>query len=43
MDELLILNEDALFEMANIKAKRTGLPYDLWIDSMGIDRGNEHC
>lgn len=36
------LNEDAIFEMTNIQAKRTGLPYDLWINSVGVDRGNEH-
>lgn len=28
--------------MANVKSFDTGLPYDLWIDSMGTDRKNEH-
>ena len=41
--ENILLNEDALFEMANIWKEDTGLPYHLWIDSKGIERGNEHC
>ena len=32
------LNEKLLYEMANVKSFDTGLPYDLWIDSMGADR-----
>lgn len=37
-----ILKEDYLFEMASLPKSRTGLPYDLWIDSVGVDRNNEH-
>ena len=36
------LNEELLFEMANIESRVTGLPYDLWIDSMGKNRLNNH-
>lgn len=36
------INEELLFEMANIESRVTGLPYDLWIDSMGRDRVNTH-
>lgn len=36
------LNEDLLFEMANLEKRDTGLPYDIWIDSAGKSRGNEH-
>lgn len=30
--------DDEGFEIATASAKRTGLPYDLWIDSVGKDR-----
>ena len=40
--ELRAINEDLLFEMACIRKKETGLPYDIWLDPMGKDRGNEH-
>lgn len=36
------LSEQYMFEMANIPKKYTGLPYDIWIDSMGSDRANKH-
>lgn len=36
------LNEQLLYEMANVKSSDTGLPYDLWIDSIGVDRKNTH-
>jgi putative endonuclease len=31
-----------LYEMATISKEETGLPYDIWIDSMGIDRKGKH-
>jgi hypothetical protein len=34
--------EDCFFEMANIKSRETGLPYDIWIDSMGSRRNIPH-
>ena len=42
LDDVEILDEDLLFEMARLDKKDTGLPYDLWIDGMGKDRNNEH-
>ena len=46
LDDVITLQEavenDLLFEMVNIKARRTGLPYDLWIDSDGKQRTNKH-
>lgn len=36
------LNEQYLLEMANVKSTDTGLPYDIWIDSLGKDRDVEH-
>lgn len=36
------LSEDLLFEMATIQKADTGLPYELWLDPMGVKRGNEH-
>ena len=36
------LNENLLLEMANLSHTRTGLPYDIWIDSEGSDRKNTH-
>ena len=36
------LDEELLLEMANLSHKRTGLPYDIWIDSEGINRTNTH-
>lgn len=38
----LELNEKLLYEMVNVKSFDTGLPYDLWIDSMGADRKTSH-
>ena len=32
-----ILDEDLLFEMANVSTKDTKLPYELWIDSYVSD------
>lgn len=29
-------------EMANVSSDITGLPYDLWVDSLGQDRNTEH-
>ena len=34
--------EEELFEMANIRKARTGLPYDIWVDSNGSNRKNKH-
>lgn len=31
-----------LYEMANIKKSRTGLPYDIWVDSAGSSRNIQH-
>ena len=36
------INEELLLEMANVRACDTGLPYDLWIDSCGVNRTNKH-
>lgn len=41
-EELNTMNEDLLFEMANIPKKDTNLPYDIWIDSAGSSRKNKH-
>lgn len=31
-----------LFEMANLHKEETGLPYNIWLDSQGIDRQTKH-
>ena len=31
-----------LYEIANIKKSRTGLPYDIWVDSVGSSRNIQH-
>lgn len=36
------LAESNLYEMANISKDRTGLPYDIWIDSAGSSRSVKH-
>lgn len=43
-EELKDLNENYLLEeeMANISKEDTGLPYDLWVDSLGKDRKTPH-
>ena len=41
-ESLRKLNENLLFEMASVDKKDTDLPYDLWLDPMGRDRGNSH-
>lgn len=41
-DEINRLLEEPAFEMANVSKQDTGLPYDLWIDSMGKDRKVQH-
>ncbi len=33
---------ESAFEMANVSKDDTGLPYDLWIDSIGSDRNTPH-
>lgn len=40
--ELDQLNEDLLWEMATITPQRSGIPYKIWLDPMGVTRGNEH-
>ena len=40
-----ILNDelgDSAYEMANVSKDDTGLPYNIWIDSLGKDRQNKH-
>lgn len=32
----------ALFEMANLQKEETGLPYNVWIDSIGCSRNINH-
>lgn len=41
-EDITNLNEELLLEMANLSYKRTGLPYDIWIDSEGVNRKNTH-
>ena len=41
-EELRALNEELLLEMAHFPKNKTGLPYDVWLDPAGKDRGNEH-
>ena len=40
--ELDQLNENLLWEMTTITPQRSGIPYKIWLDPMGITRGNEH-
>lgn len=42
LNDINELNEELLLEMANLSHKRTGLPYDIWIDSEGVNRKNTH-
>lgn len=42
IEDITPLNEGLLLEMANLDHRRTGLPYDIWIDSLGSDRVNTH-
>lgn len=42
INDVTELNEELLLEMANLSHKRTGLPYDIWIDSEGVNRKNTH-
>lgn len=37
-----IVNEDSLFEMANLSPKRTGLKVTIWSDNDGISRNLKH-
>lgn len=43
-DDPKLLNESFLLEeeMANVSKEDTGLPYDLWVDSLGKDRQTTH-
>ncbi len=38
----LIEGVNCLFEMANLHKEGTGLPYNIWIDSVGCDREINH-
>ena len=42
LSEIDELNEDLLWEMSAVKPRRSGLPYKIWLDPMGVTRGNEH-
>lgn len=35
-------NEDIFFEMAGFKKEKSGLPFNIWLDDMGIMRNNTH-
>lgn len=41
-EEILAVYEGVAYEMANVSKEDTGLPYDLWIDSIGSDRNSKH-
>lgn len=41
-EKLNNLDEDYFFEMANAVKKDTGLPYDIWLDSKGVERNVSH-
>ena len=36
------LNEDILFEMSNLVKRKTGLPVNIWVDDIGVNRKNKH-
>lgn len=40
--KMIILEENILFEMAQVSKKDTKLPYNLWIDSVGKGRNVPH-
>lgn len=42
INKLKSLNENLLLEMTNIWGNQIGLPYDIWLDPAGKERGNEH-
>ena len=42
IDALNNLDEDMLFEMANISPKDSGVRYPMWVDSVGENRNNMH-
>lgn len=42
VDEFNNLDEEMLFEMANISPKDSGVRYPMWVDSVGEDRDNKH-
>lgn len=42
IDELNNLDEDMLFEMANMTPQETGLPYKIWFDSGSSARNLPH-
>lgn len=41
-EQMMDMNEDFLLEMSVIRPNESGLPYELWLDPSGKDRGNEH-
>ena len=42
IQEIDRMNEDLLWEMATIVPRESGVPYKIWLDPMGVTRGNEH-
>lgn len=42
LKELRTLNEDLLFEQATIDKEDSKLPYTIWLDPTGKDRGNKY-
>lgn len=42
IDELQAIDESILLEMASVDKRDSKLPYVVWIDTAGVDRGNEH-
>lgn len=42
IEDVTFLTEELLLEMANLDHRKTGLPYDIWIDSVGCERMNTH-
>lgn len=38
----LIIEEQRLVEMSNLVKRKTGLPVNIWVDDVGIDRDVEH-
>ena len=36
------LNEEQLIEMSNLIKRKTGLPVNIWVDDIGIERKNKH-
>ena len=39
---LQYVNDNYLYEHANIRSKVTGQPFDIWVDEFGKERNNKH-